>query len=515
MLSYISISMVNYEKIVAVNSWWSQGVQFKFNDPDLTKVRSIAAKFERKTFPLSMGEIHVIKGPKRIGKTVWIKDRIAAALDKNEFSKRDIFYFSFDDVRSDTEFRNMLHWFMEEQPHEGNLLLFLDEVQNVNNWQNVLKTLYDNGSFKRSCVIITGSLAHALELDELVGRVKESNIFLMRPVTFARFMAGVSNARGANNRVMTVNQYLNYNTTDSAMADLLEKLNTVKLNLSSSPKEWKKAVDYLVPHIPLLNRFLSLYVRTGGYPLIISQWLTGVSHRTTELNNAYSDIYTYTKNDAALVATGRPRDPLKAGKVLDTVLKHFGQKISNAQMSRDAELDPMTFASYFKRLQSSFAFLSLKGTDNKLTPMLINKTYFADVAMHYAVGASYHAKNVNDFIEETLQSSQIGSIIEEVVAQHLVQIRETGVMKQYGGYLRFMRFQSEKEIDFIYTDEQDSNVAIEVKYQNNVNSHDLIESSEVHKYLIITKDDLAFDENVALIPVAIFLALLPASVYEM
>jgi hypothetical protein len=250
--------------------------------------------------------------------------------------------------------------------------------------------------------------------------------------------------------------------------------------------------------------------------MIIDQWLKGdMANRTLDVNNVYSDIYTYTKNDAATVATVRPRDPFKAGMVLESVFKYVGQRISKIKMARAVNLDPVTFTSYLKRLQNSFAFLNIAGIDDNLKQTTIDKTYFADVSMHYATGSAYYAKNVYDFIEETLQSTQVGCIIEEVMAQHLARVRETGITKHYDNYLKFMQLKSKKEIDFLYLKEDGSIIGIEVKYQNSISKNDFVKSKKINKYIIVTKDDIMFKDDTAHIPASIFLILLQESEFEM
>ncbi len=506
--------MNNYEKIIASNPWWIQAEQFAYNDMDLGK--KLFIQFSKKEPDIKINNIYIIKGPRRIGKTYWIKNRIKNAIINKEFEKRDIFYFSFDSIESNVEFENMLRWFIIEQPHQGSILLFLDEIQNIKNWQNTIKSFYDAGILKNAAVVITGSLAYALEINELLGRIKESNIFLMQPLCFSQFIKDILNINILNKNLEPIGfimHYIKQDITANEIKSLNQNLNQTKLDLNSNINEYSKAINSMLPYLPLLNKFFSIYLRTGGYPFIINKYFSNRNQeqKKEEINDAYFTIYTYAKNDAASLATGRPGDPIKAGKVLEITCKHIGEKISNAKMAREINLDQMTFSSYLNRLDGSFVFLRLNGIDSRLKPHQIIKYYFADVAMHYATASSYLIKDTYDVIEEIIQSNKIGLIVEEIVVNHIARINETAIMKKPDKYLKFMELNSRKEIDIVYTAKLNEPVGIEIKYQNNIDAHDIIKTKLINKNIIITKHNLEISENILFVPASLFLVLLPIS----
>ncbi len=69
---------------------------------------------------------------------------------------------------------------------------------------------------------------------------------------------------------------------------------------------------------------------------------------------------------------------------------------------------------------------------------------------------------------------------------------------------------SGKEIDAVFK-ENDEYLGIEVKYQAGVSEKDLKRIIPVKKYLILSKEDVAGKEETLIVPVDVFLALIPTS----
>lgn len=118
--------------------------------------------------------IHVILGPRQVGKTTGINQLVKE-------SKQNVHYFS-----ADGDFMKSPAW-LEEQWHvarslKKNSLLIIDEIQKVENWSEVLKKLWD--SQKREGepslkMIVLGSSSLAIQKglsESLVGR------FYLHPV---------------------------------------------------------------------------------------------------------------------------------------------------------------------------------------------------------------------------------------------------------------------------------------------------------------------------------------------
>lgn len=509
--------MVSLEKLAIANPWWSKGTGFALQDEKLRELLNPEGFRIKRTDPsLEPNKVYVIKGPRQTGKTSWLKLLVLNLLEKGTAHERDILYFSFDEVKSSTELSNMLNAFLDN-PHSGRAYLLLDELQNVREFNSVLKNLYDNGRLANTATIITGSLAHMLYEP---GRGSEGNVYYMRTTTFKTFAQSIMSDINADTGigVNRINQLLGYNFSNEEAEKLL-KLLGAETGLESGLEEvYNKAVA-LSPYILPLSKLFYIYLRTGGYPDSLNSYLKGLrsGHGPEYIN---PDIYTrtinYLKSDAATLAGKGIGDQALAAKVLDSVFKYVGVKVSYAKMSNEIGTNKVTFTNYIRRLENSFAFIILNGVGEDLEKKETKKLYFSDVLMHYSVGASVSGKPGAVFSEDTINSTQIGKLVEEAVICNIIQIKEEDQMRDYNTYIPFYHSNTGREIDFIYKRNDGSSIGIEVKYQNSTSPiGDIRRIRAVSDYMILSKDELNLRSGVLTLPVCIFLALIKKSAHNM
>jgi predicted AAA+ superfamily ATPase len=139
----------------------------------------------------------------------------------------------------DSTIRNFLN-----KPHSGTTYLFLDEIQAVKNWTNVLLSLSNSGIIESSCVVVTGSIAHFLGAETLPGRGTEGNIYYLRTATFRTFVLSLLNyMKIPGNNIFVIGQKTGYtftrnevdsmlNTILNSSIDLEEKLDSICKNIS-------------------------------------------------------------------------------------------------------------------------------------------------------------------------------------------------------------------------------------------------------------------------------------------
>ncbi|NPA81118.1 MAG: ATP-binding protein [Epsilonproteobacteria bacterium] len=114
---------------------------------------------------LYLRQIEVIKGIRRSGKTSLFKLIINHLIDSNVDAK-SILYINFDDpyfteICSDSKNIYRLLELSEKITETKVDYLFLDEIQNVKDWEKFVKVIYDNESVKK--IFITGSNASLLD----------------------------------------------------------------------------------------------------------------------------------------------------------------------------------------------------------------------------------------------------------------------------------------------------------------------------------------------------------------
>ncbi len=509
--------MVNAERLALSNPWWTKGQIFVNWDPDLLKDAYESFIVKRLTPGLERNKIYIIKGPRRSGKTTWLKRIVESNLKSGAVDKRAILYFSFDESVSQKEFSNLVRQFLETPLAPDLKFLLLDEIQGVIGWEEVLKNLFDSGLLKNVVTVVTGSIAHLLKTDTLPGRGTEGNIYLIKTLNFSDVVKTLLQndkshpIRGYTKTAAWINQPL----LDTEVDELRNKIEENAIDLSEDIKDIYKKINNLFPFLPLINKLFLIYLHTGGYPLSINDYFKNEGNKKFgEIEDSvYNEIYLYLKNDAAMISGKALGDPSYAAKVIEANLKYLGIKTSFSKASRQIGMNKTTFMNYSNRLENSYAFINLNGLKRGIEPTETKKTFFSDIFMHYSAKAASTGKSGQVITDEILNSSEVGVIVEEAVAAHLSKIREIEPMVMYNTYLGF--YYENEEIDFVYKSTNGKILGVEVKYQNEVSTQDVKKSKGIHQYIIVTKNTFDLIDDVLFIPAPLFLLLLKKSSHDL
>lgn len=115
-------------------------------------------------FPDAPNKIKVAIGMRRVGKTYFLYDQILKMVN-NGLDKSAILYINFEDDRlfplDEQKLAKLVEAFYTLYPenHERKCYLFFDEIQNVDNWAQVIRRLHDT---KNAEIFLTGSSAKLL-----------------------------------------------------------------------------------------------------------------------------------------------------------------------------------------------------------------------------------------------------------------------------------------------------------------------------------------------------------------
>lgn len=125
----------------------------------------------------------VLRGPRRVGKTVLMRQLIQSLLKEDRIKSQRILYIAFDDIASLGSMKDPIlciaRWYEQNilkmtfnetaEKGESSYLLF-DEVQNLKDWAPQIKHLVDNNDVR---VVVTGSSSLRIEAgrDSLAGRI--------------------------------------------------------------------------------------------------------------------------------------------------------------------------------------------------------------------------------------------------------------------------------------------------------------------------------------------------------
>ncbi len=179
-------------QLVAGSHWWRRPQGWEAEDPDLRRLRDAPIDYEPSPLEdVTPDGLYMLRGPRRVGKSVEVKRAIGALIRRN-VDPRQIIHFSCDGLRS-ADLRR-LHRVARDQltrPITEPRYWFLDEITAVPGWPAEIKWLRDNTDMGVDCVVLTGSSARDLEdaRKELAGRrgaAVDSDRLLM-PMSFRAF----------------------------------------------------------------------------------------------------------------------------------------------------------------------------------------------------------------------------------------------------------------------------------------------------------------------------------------
>jgi predicted AAA+ superfamily ATPase len=194
------------QNIRSVNPWWD-------DKPMLNPPRFRRWPFKKilKTLQAGMTPATVLRGPRRVGKTILLQQVIEHLLSEG-IEPRRLLYVPFDDLPTLKGIKEpvlaIARWFEklilgtsfnaianEKRP----AYIFLDEVQNLDTWAPQVKNLVDNHGVR---ALITGSSSLRIEAgrDSLAGRITSVDMgpLLLREIAELRFGYSEASSWGDN-----------------------------------------------------------------------------------------------------------------------------------------------------------------------------------------------------------------------------------------------------------------------------------------------------------------------------
>lgn len=162
------------------------------------EVREYLIDFQKKELPLlvkrelKIGKTKMIKsviGPRRAGKTYFMYQKIEELISFG-INKESILYLNFEDPRLiDISFKEIrkivkLHWQIYPISTKQRLYVFIDEPQNIKNWEIAVRALYDDGFD----IFITGSSSKLLSKEIATSLRGRTISYFLFPFSFREFL---------------------------------------------------------------------------------------------------------------------------------------------------------------------------------------------------------------------------------------------------------------------------------------------------------------------------------------
>jgi len=494
--------MAKIPEIVTQNPWWKHGIEFVQWDHSLQKAQPIF--FKREPIELRKGNIYILRGPRQVGKTTYLKDTIKSLIKKGVPS-RCILYLSLDFFTSRTEMKNAINYFLDLTRDVDEIYMLLDEITSVEDWHLELKRLVDQGITQKGVILATGSSAVKIKekVELLPGRGLEGNEYYIKPLSFREFVLQSS---------FPIARWLR----DGEFKNALKKLDTVlkecTIDLSYNLEDMKKQIQQVIPFKRELGYLFQIYLMTGGFPGVINHYLSNrylndkekiePEHSEVFIRNVLGDLSRLQRQETIV------REILKA------IAKRYGSRYTFSTLSREIERTHVATIDYLEFLENSFISFILYAYDfNKKEPKLKGdkKVYFFDPLILHSVKSYLTGEEIWDIITKTMQDEDLQSkVVEGLVISHLLMHREIPFLKSGRTFLWSYYDKRGREIDAIL--KEDSRYSgLEVKYRAKVSGLRISDIPVVKKYIILSKEESGGRNNKIMIPVDIFLSLLSIS----
>jgi len=497
--------MVKISEIVNQNPWWKHGEKFAIFDKNLKEAKEKPIFFERKNIDLNKGNIYVLRGPRQVGKTTYIKDSISKLI-REGIDPHHILYLSSDFFVSRKELRSAIAYFMNKNIGVTDLYIFIDEITSIKDWNLELKYISDSGILEKARILATGSCSSALRRkgELLPGRGVEGNEYYMKPLSFREFVL-----QTIDHVISTIGE-AEFRDSLKKLLPILEK---TSCNLKAGLSQLSKALHHIAPFKRELGYLFNLYIRCGGYPFVVNDYLlknlqSEQRQSSFSINPKLSEVL---MRDIIGDITKLGKQETFVRQILKEISAKYGSRYSFSKLARDIETTHVTTIDYLETLEESFIVTILYAFDFNKKDIKFKgdkKIFFQDPFIFHSVKSFLTGKDVNEIIDETLQNEELVSkLVEGIVSSHLIANQEIPMMREPKTFLWFYYNTRGKEIDNILRLD-DKYTAIEIKYQNEVSSRDIWRAPQVRDYAILTKEDQRTEGNVILAPVDLTLAIL-------
>ena len=240
---------------LARTGWWSHPRSWILADRDLR--RAARAPFDHSANVLDdlrPGGLYLLRGPRRVGKSVEVKKTIQRLIENGEDPRR-IVHFAADNL-SAGDLRRIVDVAAGFTPPDGRRYWFFDEITAIaDGWPAAIKWLRDNDArFGDDTVVLTGS--SATDLGEAVralagrrGGIPDPDRVLL-PMSFRAFVRARSDIG------------LPEDPSPLSVADL-------------TPSVLRERVRALAPWLNEIVEQWAVYIRVGGFPQAVSSAATG------------------------------------------------------------------------------------------------------------------------------------------------------------------------------------------------------------------------------------------------
>ncbi len=461
------------------NPWWS--------GKEIPKSQTLDFRrnfFHVLTKEIDKREITVVLGPRRVGKTVLMYQLIKHLLDKG-VNPNNVLYISVDNkelIRNKVGIEKILETYYKllvKKPMDSDetVYVFLDEIQDIEDWHDTLKNLWDLKY--RIKFFVSGSATTALSkgaMESLLGRVNRYTILSFK-----------------------FSEVLDYNKIELGYTNM--KLRTAFTNslLKSDPKilfdEFNGILGEVVPLKDKIEIFLNKYFIAGGYPEFLD---SGNDYLLVNRNILEKLKFTFYQD---IIRFYKVRNAGVLDDLFSMVASSSGTKININKTARDLNIQRPTLKTYLEYFKNIFLVAETEffSRSRRNRALKNRKIYVLDTGIRNA--------SIGNLDDRVLgNSAELGKVAECFVFDHLMRLK---FILEPSPNPKLFYWENKKEVDFIF--ELKSNLLpIEVKYSNTISNDDLAGINDFIKTfkspfgLVLSRDVFEQRGNILIIPIWLF-----------
>ncbi len=409
-----------HHNLTSTNRWWFDPTGWTENDPDLRNASKAPFHYTAGVLSdLTPGGLYLLRGPRRVGKSVEVKRSIHQLLSSG-VHPRHIIHMSMEgwNARHLTRFVNIAQQLTLDGPRHW----FLDEITGIEGgWPQRMKWLRDNDPrFQTDTVVLTGS--SSADLREAIG-----------------ILAGRRGAAKAPDRVLLPMGFRDF--AGLVVQDSLSK-HIGPLRISDLAEQLREISFELAPWLGMLVNAWETYLWVGGFPLAVSGYL-----RDRRIDPALqAGLWEVISGDAFRKAR---QSDLQTKTMLERLVKNLGSPVNVARIARETDVMPATAQQRIDNLREAFVLWPCY-REQGLKPRLKaqKKIYFTDPV--------YRLLTTRPINLSVMSEQQLGLALLRCLER-----------ENPGSYVHFERVlhhrtQAKREIDFVGRDF--GGVAFESKY---------------------------------------------------
>lgn len=456
---------------------------------------------ESKRSEFKRGDFHIIKkeleedreiisivGPRRVGKTILIHQLIEHLITLGVEPKK-ILYLSVDEkelIRGEAGLKDILETYSKNiikkplDALEQTKYIFLDEIQDMPDWSDIIKNWYDIGY--RLKFIISGSssmwITKGVE-ESLLGRIKTH---VVMPLKFSEVL------RYRN--IVDDDHYIKREELREAFKDSVKDEKPEKLY-----ERIKELIAEKIDSKDTIEIELNRYLTIGGYPEFLEK-------------DDYADISERTRNKIKLIFYKdiiryfKVRNPQVLEDLFAMIAKSSGNQINIIDTAKDLDVQRPTIKNYIKYLKKAYLIgsSSFYSESRRKRVRKQEKIYVHDSGIRNAI-VDHLDGDIIDY------PGEFGLVVESVLFDHLIRLK---YIFDRGPEPKIFYWKNKKEIDFIFEMKRNP-IPIESKYRKEMDVKQIeqmkifIKKMKSPFGIIITKDRVGLEDRIISIPLWAFL----------